>query len=231
MKRLISLAISLSIATILCNATGRDGYVKYQTFNEYKLRGEGTKNIVSPYVYVKKTKNTISVIRSNRMKEVIEYVNKGDHWYRYIEIKHEPHKKNCKCLIYTEIREQFVFNDTVVEYSYTFENHDKKRERGNEYIYIRTSDREIHVPVYLKIKNTKDPYKSVKYIVDNYKKVLKPYTSRCYLPKRYYSLYRKEIKNGVFYKYEIADGKETLVDEINLYGLDEFVYFEDTRRQ
>ena len=44
---------------------GQNGYVKYQTFDEYKLMGIGHSDIRDPYVLVKKEADTIFVIKSN----------------------------------------------------------------------------------------------------------------------------------------------------------------------
>jgi len=92
---------------------GQKGYVKYQTFDEHKLKGVGRFNIKEPYVLVKKELDTIFVIKSNdRGNNVLRYINKGKFWYYQ-----EPEKQQDECMI-NSISKRFITNDTVFVFTH-----------------------------------------------------------------------------------------------------------------
>jgi hypothetical protein len=71
----------LAIALSSCQVDNMKGYVKYQTFNEYKLEGVNSSHIKNPYVFVKKELDTVFVIKSNDRRSVMTYINKGEYWF------------------------------------------------------------------------------------------------------------------------------------------------------
>ena len=88
---------------------GQDGYVKYQTFDEQKLKGVGRFNIKEPYVLVKKELDTIFVIKSNdRRNNVLKYINKGEFWYHQVPQEQPQGERIVKPLI-----KIFITNDTI----------------------------------------------------------------------------------------------------------------------
>jgi hypothetical protein len=114
----VVMTVSLLIV-ILLNATGllscktnTKGYVKYQTFDEYKLEGVGNFNIQHPYVLVKKEIDTIFVIKSNDKRNIIKYINKGEFWF-YQETE-KPQKGCC----HKALLKKFITNDTIFIFSY-----------------------------------------------------------------------------------------------------------------
>ena len=52
---IIILVLLTSCQMASCQTANNKGYIKYQTFDEYKLEGLGHFNIKEPYVLVKKT--------------------------------------------------------------------------------------------------------------------------------------------------------------------------------
>ncbi len=61
------------------------GFEKFQTFNEFKMKGVGEVKD-TPFVYVKYDSLKISVIISNDIDSVIEYIKEGDYWRNIINI-------------------------------------------------------------------------------------------------------------------------------------------------
>jgi len=93
---------------------GQKDYVKYQTFDEHKLRGIGRFNIKEPYVFVKKELDTIFVIKSNdRRNNILKYINKREFWYHQ-----EPEEPQDGCMI-KSISKRFVTNDTVFVFTHS----------------------------------------------------------------------------------------------------------------
>ena len=91
-------------------------YNKYQTFNEFKMIGEG-EVIDSPFVYVKKKNNSIYVRVSNNLDSVIryEYHKESGYWYneRYIDWDKRYFTKND---IYGPRKySRYIFCDTIIE--------------------------------------------------------------------------------------------------------------------
>ena len=62
------------------------GFKCYQTFNEYKMKGEGTP-VNNPFVYVKRKNNIIYVVISNNKQNVLRYIKIKEYWYNYLELK------------------------------------------------------------------------------------------------------------------------------------------------
>jgi hypothetical protein len=56
--------LSIMLLVLSFQMKGQKDYVKYQTFDEYKMEGVGEGKIKRPYVLVKKEVDTIFVIKS-----------------------------------------------------------------------------------------------------------------------------------------------------------------------
>lgn len=90
---------------------------KWQTFNEFKMRGMG-KTLLSPFVYVKRTKDSIVVINSEQKEDIRTYYKVDNKWYNYLVL--EPWKKqviSTKSSTEEPARDYYRIcgNDTILE--------------------------------------------------------------------------------------------------------------------
>jgi len=220
--------------TLLSCKTGMKGYVKYQTFDEYRLEGVGNPNIKCPYVFVKKEFDTIFVIKSNERKKVITYINRGNYWYSKSIIEVKPPSfafgRQYKLDMTPTVYEKFIYNDTVIEYRYQYHHQYKKTENGylidslkrtNRGIFVHTKKDCIILSIqYNDIKNYDDPFKEIKEFVTNYKEIF-PLYSPGYQP-RCFSMYEKQIKGNVFSVYEVDGINRKFVKSKKMNSLGEF---------
>jgi len=193
---------------------GQDGYVRYQTFDEYKMEGVGAEKIKRPYVLVKKENDTIFVKkivkkkgknRCNCTVKEIKYINKGDYWHTTIRPESKrtliARPRPCIPIFY----EKFIFNDTIVEYQYSLKYGLKEVRRVAQYIHIHTKKDCVILSLQDNdIKNYGNPYNEVKEFVINYKEIFPLYSSG-YQP-RYYTIFEKQIEGNIFSIY-IIDGE------------------------
>jgi hypothetical protein len=188
---------------LLFQTNGQDGYVKYQTFDEYKMEGIGNEKIKRPYVLVKKESDTVFVIKSNDRKKTIKYVNRGDYWHTKRVIKETASKhvfhfsgKVCPCSLIKEFCEKFIYNDTIVEYNYYYDLGIKDSlNRHFKNIYMHT--KKDCIVLGIDITNYNAPFSQIKDIATNYKDML---------PLGWLYVYEKQINGNVLSIYEI-DGK------------------------
>lgn len=97
-------------------------YKKFQTFDEYKMKGVG-KALHSPYVYVRKVdENTIHVKMSNNIDSTICYTKYGDTWINIIcdDLWKSPYPctKNGESIDGgppATIHSRYIKNDTIIE--------------------------------------------------------------------------------------------------------------------
>ena len=95
------------------------GYQRYQTFNEFKMRGEG-KPLRRPFVYVKRTANRIDVVPSDDLTSPKHYVRtKENVWYQHLEL--EMYKINGPITKSSpdwpaRTYDRVFCNDTILEY-------------------------------------------------------------------------------------------------------------------
>jgi len=170
------------------------GYIKYQTFDEFSLKGINFKDsiIKEPFVGVKEENKVISVIICERFKKriLLKYYEKGDYWYnlRKEQLPYFPGVKNDTTPHYIE---RFLYNDTIMEYSYYLKNGKTKfleelnfETRKN---IIELSD-SAGFQVY-----EKDRFQQLKRFIVNYTLNYTPYEpefqKRCY---QYYCKYRNK---------------------------------------
>ena len=106
--------LSVMLLMLSFQMKGQKDYVKYQTFDEHKLKGVGRFNIKEPYVLVKKRLDTIFVIKSNDRNNILKYINKGKFWYH--QVPQEP-QDECACMR-NFISKKFITNDTVFVFSH-----------------------------------------------------------------------------------------------------------------
>ena len=112
------------------------GYQRYQTFNEFKMRGEG-KPLRKPFVYVKRTANRIDVVPSDDPTSPKHYVRtKENVWYQHLEL--EMYKINGPITKSgpgwpARTYDRVFCNDTILEYYCSYVG--KYKGKG---LYIKT---------------------------------------------------------------------------------------------
>ena len=57
-------------------------FKRYQTFNEFKMRGEGVP-VHSPFVYVRSSKDKFEVVVSDDTSHVFRYIRRDGVWYNH----------------------------------------------------------------------------------------------------------------------------------------------------
>ncbi len=93
---------------------------KYQTFDEFELKGKGTAE-KSPFVYVKKLQDTILVVSSKKSDSIRLYMRIGKNlWYNRLE--YDMYRRN---EILARIYDRYIYNDTLLEIKNLY---------GNEYV-------------------------------------------------------------------------------------------------
>lgn len=201
---------------------GQNGYVKYQTFDEYKLMGIGHSDIRDPYVLVKKEADTIFVIKSNDSEKTIKYVNKGDYWHTILQIEEE-------LPFFERICEKFIYNDTIIEYEYLYihktgyltDSLKRSNQRRNSGIYIHTKKDCLILSIAKDdIKNYDDPFNEIKELVINYKEIFPYYSPGS--QTRWHTKYEKHIEWNTLSIYEINGENKEYVASKQMNNLGEF---------
>lgn len=111
-----------------------DGFSKYQTFNEYNMKGEG--NVVdSPFVYIKSSDNEIIVVPSNDIEARIKYTyhSNGDYWSSNSKYCSKEDVDVCR----------YFFRDTIVEHEIAKCSGDKKVISNN--LFIKTKNTLVNI--------------------------------------------------------------------------------------
>jgi len=196
---------------------GQKGYVKYQTFDEHKLKGVGRFNIKEPYVLVKKELDTIFVIKSNdRGNNVLRYINKGKFWYYQ-----EPDEPQDGCME-KSISKKIITNDTVFVFSHfpmTWSEHatiitiiiDTKKEitiiKGCEILFDNEEN------VFKKIQNIASIYEDSLSYRNFFKEIQNEEDSdeEVYRPENgWYQTFIKVYKGKKLYLYDSKDGMQIM---------------------
>lgn len=186
----------LNIAS--CQVSINNDYHKFQTFNEYGLRGEGETNIKYPCAFVKMNQDTISVIKSNNKNVIMKYINKGEYWYYQTEKKDELYGRS------SSIR--FITKDTVFIYSYMPMPGAISGTTG-EGIIIVTKYGKTVIHNYKIIFNSEDElYKKIRNVASNYTSTMPYYDRDKFLsngfPDKYYQTFIKVLKGNILYLYD-----------------------------
>lgn len=142
-------------------------YKKFQTFNEFNLRGEG-KIRNKPFVYVKELEDTIIVRVSNDKNRAIRYINMNEVWQSYQEFdmqkKGMPIQKDSR---EKPARSYFrIFKgDSIFELACTYPEYptqDLYIKTKNNCVLISLNDQEF-------VNITSHPIEKIMEIVSNYK--------------------------------------------------------------
>ncbi len=112
--------IVLFIAFLISCQNELDGYKKFQTFNEYTLKGEGEPTD-TPFVFVKNLGSKIFVIKSNKLDDIIEYQKIDTNlWFSMKSFdmhKMKPkYKFNQTEFGYPRTYYRLFLGDTIIEY-------------------------------------------------------------------------------------------------------------------
>lgn len=184
-------------------------YKKFQTFNEYQLKGvPGVKKdvFIDPYIYVKKNIDTIIVITSDNKDKKYLYINKGDYWYNLRTSNVPAHSKNCKEAISTIYYfEKFIYNDTILSYKYIrdFEFSDTGQVFCR-YLTIETkwnyTDLIYNKRYYRFDEN--DKFFQLRNLARHYKDSFPYYSKKPEYQPRYYRFYNKVFRDGKLFIYE-----------------------------
>lgn len=198
---------------VFFEANSQQKFVKYQTFDEYKMQGIKEKRIKYPCVYIKENGDTIFV-RKSYDKNIITYIKKPDFWYTKLKIEEKS--------TFTDryrVCEKFIYNDTIIEYEYIKKNDGKIFgitifvHTKTDYLQLNLSDTDIN--------NSSNVYKQIKKLVNNYKDFFPLYVSGKYQP-RDYIFYSKHIDKNILTIYEVNEQGRTHVASKKMNTLGEF---------
>lgn len=220
----LNLLLMISLINISCreDTSIPNGYVKYQTFNEYILKGVpgNSDNLKSPYVLVKEDIDTIFVIRSSCEDKVLESVNMRDFWYSMQTFEEFDEHID----IYSEI---FISNGTILTCNYN-----RERKDGKEYNIIIENEKEKIVIWHMKMaySNKKELYAKLLWLASRYKDEIPLFSRDEFLkapdryPTCYYNSYIKIFKGDKLYVFDNrgANGGVCLSDVFQLNSLREF---------
>jgi hypothetical protein len=215
MKKII---LALCVVFISCDRIP-EGYSKFQTFDEYCLKGVVGNKVVSPFVSIKKTKDTISIFVNNRF---IQYINLGDYWYNLTK-KQESYSPECKCDTTPYYIEKFIYNDTIMQYEYFLK---RGRMRAETLKFITRNNIIILSDSAGFIANKGNKFKQLKKYAINFRFSFEVcYKSDSY-QRKFYSYYRKIQKGDSLLLYENIGNKlfkfGSLVSAKKLNSLGEF---------
>jgi len=215
--------LSVMLFVLSFQIKGQNGYIQYQTFDEYKMEGVGKEKIKRPYVLVKKELDTIFVIKSNDTGKTIKYVNRGDYWYTKLQIEER--------LPYLEtICEKFIYNDTIIEYNYRYchqynhliDSSKRSNQRISSSIFVHTKKGCIILSIQDNdITNYDDTFNKIKEFVINYKEIFPRNISTIYQPRFHY-IFEKQIKENILSIYEINGEDKEFVASKKMNSLGEF---------
>ena len=221
--RKVKVTIIFLICLLTCCTQIPEGYVKYQSFDEFALKGYGAGQLKEPYVAVKNGKDTIFVLIYERLHKetLIKYVNHGDYWYN-LKREQKKYDPKCECDTTPHFTESFIYNDTIMEYSYYLKG---GIEKLNELLKFSTTKNEI----WLLSKTgfhayTNDKFHQLKLFLVNYKTNFENYEPSLY-QKQYYHNYSKLLKNDTLFVRENIGNKTNkfgdlvVVRKLNSLGL------------
>ena len=225
MKRL---QITIIVSFFLFSGCNRlpAGYIKYQTFDEYALKGVryGNQEIKEPFVGVKVERDIISVLICDKYNSRIlfKYLKHGDFWFNLKKFQQE-YDPNCHCDTTPHYTERYIYNDTIMEYEYYLVHGTKKI---GEHLIFNTKKNINYLsssegfPV-----NKDDKFLQFKRILIDYKNNFKPYKPSV-SQKHNYSLYLKvTVKDTLFIYYSIGTKSwksGSLIDVRKLNSLGDF---------
>ena len=227
MKTIITLALGVFFICYGCNDIP-EGYQKFQTFNEYSLKGIGLSNyhLRKPYIAAKfgKEKITVLIFEKNGEVRQIEYFNKGNYWYtKYkLQLKFDP---NCRCDTTPAFFEKYIYKDTIMLYHHAYNRDNKKLKMETLYFITKNNFILISDSCPLKIDST-NIFKSLK---NKYLYFQNQLTHNSYIDGNHplaYSYYSKVFRGDTIFRYErneknkkILSSDYMVVDNLGEYGV------------
>lgn len=216
MKRIENYSyLVLVFLLISCQNTSKE-FIRHQTFDEYKLKGINTHSgIKSPYVFIKTGLDTITVIKSNDKKRTKQYLKRKDYWYTETEKD-----------VYNKVSEKkFIFNDTLLYYSYLPMPGSRSGTTG-ECVILETKEKRIIVFNNPIIYNSEfELFNSLKEAISTYKNLLlENDTLTEYHLKNKYRILTKKFKDNNLYLYNYIgkDLDHELFDAYRMNSLEEY---------
>ena len=73
---------------VSCQPHMDGSFCPFQTFNEFEMKELGADNVCEPYLFIRRTTDTIMIVRSDQRKDTMVYLNKGDFWYSSVRINY-----------------------------------------------------------------------------------------------------------------------------------------------
>ncbi len=199
----------ITVFLVSCTSQIPEGYTPYKTFDEYKLIGINSNNgeLGNPYVAVKKTKNTVIVKICNRNEKddrFIIYINNGKYWYN--EKREQTDPKLYDTTLWDTVphyTEKYIFNDTIMEYSYYLERNRKNKYSETLEFITKKNSIEFSSSLILGEKSI-DKFEQLKNTIVNYKNSTPYYISNIHQNK-YYNFYNKRLEGDTLFIYEKSD--------------------------
>jgi len=188
-----------------------DGYVLYQTFDEYSMKGVNSngEKLQKPYVAIIKNDSAITVricySNGKEKDKYIYYQNKGGYWYSIIKDQVDPKLYfTTLCDTVPFYTERYFYNDTIMEYSYYLRNGHKK---SLEQLVLKTRNSmiEFNLSANFRIRQNKK-FADLKQEIIDYKEKY-PYDDRELAHRdKNYIFYNKVLQGDSIFLYE-NDGK------------------------
>ena len=179
-----------------------DGYTKYQTFDEYTLSGiKPTETLKSPFVAIKHASDSISVLVYDQNKVIKRhlYKKKNSYWFSIKREQIDPKvAANCKCDTTPRFIERFIYNDTILEYSYYV---NKTNNKSVESFSVFTRNNDTHISPEKFNISEKRKFEQLKEIVKNYN-LKYSYFKPGEIQKSYYESVDKYFKGDTLFVYE-----------------------------
>ena len=179
-----------------------DGYTKYQTFDEYTLSGiKPSGTLKSPFVALKYTSDSISVLVYDQSKFIERhlYQKKNSYWFSIKREQIDPKiAETCKCDTTPRFIERFIYNDTILEYTYYLNEINNK---SVESLAVFTKNKNIYISPEKFDISEKRKFEQLKEIIQNYN-VKYPYFKPGKPQISYYETEEKIFKGDTLFIYE-----------------------------
>jgi hypothetical protein len=214
-----SFLYSISLLLLIsCDSFLSKEYKRYQTFDEYRLKGISFNDHSIHYacVFIKERKDSIIVVPSIDKSRKITYLRCGDYWYCF-EHQHVEAEPNIKSEAYDRYFYKYIFNDTLMVCSYDII--DGKQST----IEIDVETKYSNINIYTN-ETFSLVFNKLKYIARNYKSIYSQYWFEPnFHNNSYYIAYNKEIKgNKIYYYLQSPSGKKRDPEIYDLGDLGEF---------
>lgn len=89
MKNLNILIVVINLFLLIgCQFKADESFLPYQTFNEFHMTEVITDRVLEPYLLIHRTTDTIKIVRIDKEKDTMVYLNKGKYWYSSVRINY-----------------------------------------------------------------------------------------------------------------------------------------------